>query len=320
MTDRPPRHFGAQDVRAAVPMADAIVAVGAALAAAARDGYDQPRRLALDDGRLLVMAATMRATGDAVVKAVSIAAAAGPRAAVGGTAVQGTVLWLDGKTGRATLTADGGAVTALRTGAATGVATSLLAAPLASRLAMLGSGGQAMDQIRAVCQVRQIDTISIFSRTPANARALGVRVGQELPAVGVRVGDSARSAVRDADVVCCATTATAPLFRSGWLADRVHVNAIGSYRAHMCELPADLLATASIVAVDDVPGCLHEAGEVVAAVAAGALPAARLRPLGALVEQRPPGTGRTVYKSVGCAVLDWAIASVLASRPGPASE
>jgi len=97
------------------------------------------------------------------------------------------------------------------------------------------------------------------------------------------------------------------------LPENVHVNAIGSFRPSMRELPADLLATASIVVVDQVEAALEESGEIIHAVREGLLDQGSLVELGAALPSPPKATGRTVFKSVGVAAQDWAIARSLAA-------
>jgi ornithine cyclodeaminase len=95
------------------------------------------------------------------------------------------------------------------------------------------------------------------------------------------------------------------------LPERVHVNAIGSYLPSMRELPAELLATAGCVVVDQVEAVLEEAGEVIHAVETGLVDRASLVELGDALRTPPEVTGRTVFKSVGLAVQDWAVARLL---------
>lgn len=310
-SDRPP-HIGAGQVARAVGMADAIREVGSALRASVEGELEQPPRLVLDGGRLLVMAATHRVTGDGVVKSVSVRTertSAQP-------AIVGLVLWVDGETGRFRFTADGAALTVLRTGAVSGLATDLLAPRDATTLAVVGAGRQARGQVAAVRAVRGIERIAIYSRTRASAETFAAELTRSGSAVQVDVAASAAEAVAEADVVCCATSAADPVLRTEDLPPTVHVNAVGSYRADMSELPADLLLDASVVAVDDREGCLAESGEVIGAVEAGLAPA-DLRQLGELVGDPPQRSGRTVFKSVGCAALDWGVASALArALPG----
>ena len=211
------------------------------------------------------------------------------------------------------LVADAATVTTIRTGAVVGVATELLARPEAHRLVLVGAGGQAADQVRAVCAVRPIDTVTLVARRTAAATALRDDLGEEIADLDVRVTTDLESALQDADVVCCATPATEPLFRTGSLPSVVHVNAIGSYRYSMRELPDDLLATATVV-VDQREAALAEAGEIDHAIAAGVLGVDDLVELSEVLEQRPPLRDRTVFKSVGVAVQDWALGDLLARR------
>ncbi len=114
-----------------------------------------------------------------------------------------------------------------------------------------------------------------------------------------------------ADVVCCATTAREPLFSLDALPEQVHVNAIGSFRPTMRELPDELLG-GGLVVVDDRAAVLEESGEILHALAAGAITADDLVELGVALTEGVDRTPRTSFKSVGVAVQDWAVAQRLA--------
>jgi ornithine cyclodeaminase len=210
------------------------------------------------------------------------------------------------------LVAHAGAVTTLRTGAVTGVATDLLAPGDASRLVMIGTGAQAPDQIRAVLAVRPVDHITIVGRDGARAERRAAELTSELGAnVRVVASHDVAEALASADVVCCATTAETPLFSLDDLPDQVHVNAIGSYRPAMRELPDDLLEV-GLVVVDERAAILEESGEILHAIAAGAIAADDMVELGAALTDGVERTQRTSFKSVGVAVQDWAVARLLA--------
>jgi len=113
--------------------------------------------------------------------------------------------------------------------------------------------------------------------------------------------------------VCCATAATEPLFAASVLDAGAHVNAIGSYRPDMHEFSSELLGKASIIAVDSAAACLVEAGEIIDAVGAGVIGADALRELADLLTQPPARRGLTVFKSVGVALADFAVAAQLAA-------
>lgn len=197
---------------------------------------------------------------------------------------------------------DGPTLTAIRTGAVAGLATSLLAAPTASTLAMLGAGAMAFDQVEAVRAVRPIDLVLVWSRTMARAERLADLVG------GVAVSD-ADEAVEQADVVSCATPATAPLFNADSVAPGTHVNAVGAFTPEMAELSPDLLERAYVV-VDEVAAAAAEAGDL---IQAGREPNTTLRDLLAGIAPEI-GEDVTVFKSVGVAAQDVAAAGAALAR------
>ena len=298
---------GPEEVRSLISMPEAIQAVRDGFLALGRGEFEMPTRTALRDGQFLVMSAHHRPTESAMIKTLSLNFASRTPAIVG------TVVWSDlHRTDH--LVADAAAVTALRTGAITGVATDLMARPDAEVCALIGAGGQSADQVRAVHAVRPISSLRVVDRDLSRAEELAALVTAELGITEVRVGDVADDSVRDADIVCCATTATSPLFRLESLAPDVHVNAIGAFRPTMRELPDELLADATVV-IDELDAILEESGEVIHAIASGAITENDLielsAALGGAVPQR---AGRTVFKSVGVALQDWAIAHRLAQK------
>lgn len=305
--------LSAADLRRLVSMDAAIAATRRAFEIAAAGGFDQPRRIGLDDGRCLVMLAGALEQPGVVVKAVAIAPGNPAR---GLPTIHSTVLWMDDPTGRVSALLEGSTLTSLRTGAASGVATDLLAAPAARVLAMIGAGGQARDQIAAVCAVRPIEEIRIWSRSEGSRVAFADRIRQIYPALHVRVEPEVRDAIAGADVICTATRSTEPLIWASDLAPAVHINAIGAYRPNMVELAPEVLDRAVVVAIDDREAALSEAGDILQAIDAGVEVLSRLQLIGALIADpgwRRPG-GISVFKSVGIAAQDWAIARLAYAR------
>ncbi len=298
---------GPEQVRSLVSMQDAIQAVREGFLALGRGEFEMPTRTALRDGQFLVMSAHHRPTESAMIKTLSLNFAGRTPAIVG------TVVWSDlNRTDH--LVADASAVTALRTGAITGAATDLLARADASTCTIIGAGGQSADQVRAVHAVRPLSFLRVVDRDLERAEQLAALASSELGITDVRVSDDADESVRDADIVCCATTATAPLFCLESLAPEVHVNAIGAFRPTMRELPDELLADATVV-IDELEAILEESGEVLHAIGSGAITESHLIELSdALGGGVPARTGRTVFKSVGVALQDWAIAHLLAQK------
>ncbi len=190
----------------------------------------------------------------------------------------------------------GPTLTAIRTGAVSGLATAMLAPRTVSTMAMLGAGAMAFDQVAAVRAVRQIDRVLVWSRDRSNARLFAEMVG------GETVADP-NEAVAEADVVSCATPSTQPLFSDDVVRESAHVNAIGAFTPDMVELPAGLLERAYVV-VDDLEAAATEAGDL---IQAGRAPNTTLREM--LAGNSPEiGEDVTVFKSVGVAAQDVAAA------------
>lgn len=295
--------LSAEDVRRTVPMPVAIAAVRQAFLELAAGNFVLPPRQIFGDGAILVMSAFHTPTGTAVVKKIGIALDQVP-------AIRATLVWTSPEE---QFVADGTSITTLRTGAVVGVATDLLAAPDATRLALLGTGAQAADQVRAVLAVRRIAHVAVTGRNLDRAATLATALATEYPETTFTPGTSIDDSIATADIICCATSSSTPLFATESLPDRVHINAIGAFRPTMRELPRDLLATASLVLVDQMEAALEESGEVIDAVTSGALAKAGLLELGTALTTKPAPTGRTVFKSVGVGPQDWAIANALRS-------
>ena len=304
-------------IRAAVPIGDLLDAVEMAFkdVAAGRDRSPLRSHVALDDGDLLLMPGLRRGGSGTTVKIVTIVPG---NAATGRPTVQAVVVWIDAATGTPRALIDGATLTAMRTGAASGVATRLLARRDASSLAVIGAGAQAAWQVPAVLAARpSITDVRVFARDPAGREAFAARIDAELAGVTVRAVASAEDAVRGASVVCCATTATEPVFDAAWLSAGAHVNGIGAFRLGMVELPAELFAVASIVAVDSRAAALAEAGDLVAAMERGLVAEAELVEIGTV--DRDWAATRdtqaiTAFKSVGLAIQDVAAAELIAGR------
>ncbi|MEA2652585.1 MAG: hypothetical protein QOI85_2306, partial [Chloroflexota bacterium] len=222
-------------IRNAVPMSALLDAVEAAYrdVAAGRDRSPLRSHVELSDGALLLMPGVRDGGAGASVKLVTVM----PRNAERGVpTIHAIVVWFDADTGRPLALLDGAAVTAMRTGAASGVGTRLLARTDAETLVVFGAGGQAEWQIRAVLEARPIRRVLVHARDAARRDAFAVRMS-EATGVEVRGAPDPETAVREADVVCCATTSTTPVFDAAWLRPGTHVNGIGAYHLGMIELP-----------------------------------------------------------------------------------
>lgn len=294
----------AEEVRKAVSMHEAIAAVRQSFIDLAGGHFEMPTRTALRDGQFLDMATHHRPSGTAMFKTLSLNFTGRQ------PAILGTVVWSDVDSTEQ-LVADAGAVTTLRTGAVTGVATDLMAPTSARRLVVIGTGAQAPDQVRAVRAVRPIDHVTLVGRDPSRAEHLAHALTDELSDARVETTQDVVAALTGADVVCCATTARQPLFALDALPEQVHVNAIGAFRPTMRELPDELLGD-GLVVIDEREAILEESGEILHAIAAGAMNSDDMVELGVALSEGVNRTPRTSFKSVGVAVQDWAVADLLA--------
>jgi ornithine cyclodeaminase/alanine dehydrogenase-like protein (mu-crystallin family) len=146
----------------------------------------------------------------------------------------------------------------IRTGAASGYATDLLADPQAETLGIIGSGFQARTQLDAIRAVRPVKTVRVWSRSEEKRRAFAEE--SSLTAV-----DSAEEAVRGARIVVTATNSKDPVLESGWIEPGTMINAMGSNVANRRELPADLVQRADLIAADSIEQAKIEAGDLLLA-------------------------------------------------------
>ena len=234
--------------------------------------------------------------------------------------IHGVVVLTELATGRITALLDGAELTALRTGAVAGLATRLCAPAGADDLAVIGAGVQARALVRAVCAVRPIRSVRVFSRGRARAETFAAWAGE---ALGHRVSvcDTARSAVAGAAIVCTATSTggRTPLVEAGWVARGAHLNVIGGTHEDAIEVDPALLAAAFVV-VEERAAALEDAGEVRAALAGGLVGTDDLHDLGTLVTGEAAPDGETsVFRSVGLPIEDTAAAAALHGIAGPVS-
>jgi len=311
------RVLGRADVQRLVSMPEAIDAVRAAFAAADQGQAVTPEPFALYlpefDGELHVKGAWLKG---APVFAVKTATGFYRNPSLGLPVSGGMTLAYDTQTGTLrALIADGGLLTELRTAAAGAVAADLLARPEAQMAGVIGTGGQARYQLRALLVVRPIKQVKVWGRRPEAAW----QYAQAMASEGVRVAavGTAREAVENAEVVITATSATYPLVQAGWLARGAHLTAVGADMPHKQELDPQLLPTADKYVPDSIQAA-GECGELRHALAAEVLSLASVYgELPALASGRLPGRTSgdeiTVADLTGLGIQDAAVAA-LATR------
>ena len=211
------------------------------------------------------------------------------------------IVMFKAETGEPLALMDGRLITEMRTAAASAVATQLLAREDASVLGIIGSGVQAKSHLAALRHVRSFKEVRVWS--PRNAPAFAQRHG-------VWAVAAAADAVRGADVVVVAASATTPILQGRWLSPGTHVNAIGATRPEWRELDDDLVTRARIF-VDSREAALRESGDVIAA-------RREVTEIGAVVSGAAPGRRDaeeiTLFKSVGVAVEDVAAAALVLAK------
>lgn len=304
------RCLGAEDLRRALPMREAVAAMKVAFGQLSAGRATIPLRSRIDspeaEGVTLIMPALLPETGDFALKIVSVF---GENRARGLPTIHALVLVLDPASGVPLGLLEGATLTALRTGAASGAATGLLARPEARTLAIFGSGVQARTQFEAVCSVRQIEAAWVFSRSRAHAEAFATELRREPWApLSISVADTPAAAVREADIICTATTSSTPVFDGHDLRPGTHINAVGGYTPAMQEVDGTTVARARVV-VDSREAALAEAGDLIIPIREGLISAAHIHAeLGELVNGTQVGRTDpeqiTLFKSVGVAVQD----------------
>jgi ornithine cyclodeaminase len=229
----------------------------------------------------------------------------------------GAVLLFDPQTGQPMALINAAEVTALRTAAATAVATRALARPGPSTLCILGAGEQARVHLEAMKLIRPLKGVRIWNRSRERALYFKSEARHEFH-IHIEIMSNVRDAVSDADIICTTTGATEPILEGAWIAEGTHLNLVGAGVKTASEVDTDTV-TRSRFFVDFRSSALAQAGELNRAIEIGAITASHV--VGEIGEVLN-GTriGRisphdiTVYKSLGLAAQDLALATVLIER------
>ena len=232
--------------------------------------------------------------------------------------IHAAVVVLEADTGRPLALLEGSTLTAIRTGAASGAATDLLARRDSRVVAIFGAGVQGRTQLEAVCTVRTIQTAWIYdSQAGRVATFIHEMAGQGPIPADLRAAHTPQQAVAEADIICSATTSLTPVFADSHLKPGVHINGVGSYTPEMQEIPPETVQRAQLV-VDSRSAALSEAGDLIQPIRQGLMSEAHIHAeLGEIVLGLRSGRGSetqvTFFKSVGVAVQDAAAARLALS-------
>lgn len=225
--------------------------------------------------------------------------------------ILGMVMLINTKTGEILSLCDGEYITALRTGAASGLASKYLARKDSRKLAVFGCGAQGLTQIEAVTRVRGISKIYVYDKFKEAAEKLISRARPEIASLIEFTSDLGK--LKNVDIICTATGSKKALFSLKDLKPGVHINAIGSYKPNMQEISSDIIVTSKVF-VDELKSCLVETGDLIKPIEKGIYSREQIAgEIGQLclnyITGRESDDQITVFKSVGNAIQDFFISN-----------
>ncbi len=307
-----------REVRQLLPMADCMEWVAGALEKYSTGGSVNPLRqgVLIPDGRGLVGLMPGYLSEPETLGLKAVAVFHGNH----GTELdshQGVVVLFDTKTGVPTAILDASEVTAIRTAAASGVATRLLAREDADSLGVIGSGVQARTHVEAMLVARPVETVRMYSPNRENREKLAQWFRGRTEAT-VEAVSSAREAVEGASIVCTTTSSHEPVVEGAWLSPGTHINAVGACIPKARELDDAAVAMARMF-VDSRESATHESGDFLLARASGAIGDDAIEGeigelLAGTIEGRRDDREITLFNSLGIAVEDLATAHHVLER------
>lgn len=226
----------------------------------------------------------------------------------------GKVLLQDSRTGDVICIMDGGYLTAVRTGAVSGLATRYLARKDEGQVAAIfGAGVQAKMQLWGVFEARNLAKAFVYDKFPEAAEAFAKEMSGKLGIDVVAVDDPAK--MLDADIICTATSSPNPIFDGSKVKEGTHINGIGSHTPNARELDTAIVSRSMFIA-DSREGCLSEAGDIMIPIQNGELSEDHIYgELGEIItgkkEGRTDGSQITLFKSNGLAIQDTATAKLV---------
>ena len=303
--------LGPEDVAACTSMNTMIDAVEAGVREEATGGAVYPPRtnLPTSNGFFRVMPAVMRESGVMGFKVFNGSVEHG---------VRYIIAIYDEAEGALLALMDAAYLTGARTGATTGVATRYLAREDSRSVGLIGSGLEGRTNLAAVCAVRSIDNVKVYSPTPANRERCAREMSGEL-GVAITPVETPEAAVRGTDIVIVATNTTRaadPIaYRGAWMEAGQHINSIGSTGGGLREIDPETFRRAQRIGMDSKIQVEGESGDAIAALEEGAYRADQVIELKTLVAagqvDRGPAVSISLFKSVGSAVQDvmagWAV-------------
>lgn len=227
--------------------------------------------------------------------------------------ILGTILLSDPRTGAILSIMDGIWITAMRTGAVSGVATKYLAREDARTVGIFGTGVQARTQLMAIKEVRRVTNAKAYDIVPESSRKFSEEMTEKL-GVTVVPAKNPLEVVGGSDIIVAATTSRVPVFSGEWLKEGMHVNGVGSHHGPGIKELDEVTIRRAKVVVDQKEACLKEAGDLMDPISKGIITAGHIyAELGELITGKKKGRSNneevTVFKSVGLAIQDVATAA-----------
>jgi len=302
------------DVMSVLEMGDCIDFLEKAFAEHANGTAVLPLRIAITppDGLSLYMPAYLKEMDTLACKIVTVYKN-NPKEYSMPTTI-GKVMLQDPKTGDVICIMDGGYLTAVRTGAVSGLATKYLARDEEGMTAAIfGAGAQAKMQLWGVCEARDVSRAMVYDAFPDAAASFSKEVGEKLGIPVEVVNDMSR--MFEADIICTATSSAEPIFDGNLIRPGTHINGIGSHSPGARELDTTIIKRSLLIA-DSYEACLNECGDIMIPITEGAIAEDHIHAdLGEIVIGKKSGRAGddqiTLFKSNGLAIQDAATARLI---------
>lgn len=217
--------------------------------------------------------------------------------------IHALMILFDAENGKPIAILNSETLTAIRTGAASGLATRILSNTNSTVAAIFGAGIQARYQLRAMCEVRNLKTVLLFDKNQSKTVSFKDEMENE---IGISIDICIdQHVLKDAQIICTATTSSVPVFDDKFISDGTHINAIGSYQPDKREIPSATVARSNIF-VDSRDACLKEAGDLIIPKNEGI--ELDVTEIGEVLQKKKSGRSSeeelTFFKSVGNAAQD----------------
>jgi len=209
------------------------------------------------------------------------------------------------------------ALSEIRTGAVAGLATKYMAVDDASSIGIIGSGAQAKAQVQAICSVRPIKHVKVFTRTAENREPFAADLNESFDLEAIAV-TTAEECITGSDIIVTATGSRDPVFDGAWLKPGAHINAIGATTPGRREIDEATVGRCDVVVVESVAQAKIECGELMLAEDRGTFQWSQAVELRHLVTGvagvRPNNDAITLFDGLGVAMEDMAAAGVVLKK------